>query len=115
MLQGARVDVPFDKPEVNQMNQVCFLACADRDVFRLDISMQISLIVHKLNSVDALESDHDDCLFAKLSVAKFKQLHQVWAQQRHHQAVVLVLGAVPVQLRKPNAALQVLAQDGLKL
>lgn len=77
--------------------------------------MQVAYIVQKFKSRQHLDPDHVDGFLGKISVAKVKELVEIWTQDLHYQAVEVILNAVPVDLRKPNFTLKVFVYFGLVL
>lgn len=44
--------------KVNHVNLVGFFICSNNEVIRLDVSVDVALAVHELNSIEYLVGDH---------------------------------------------------------
>ena len=85
-----------------------FLAEADGEVLRLDVSVDEIVVMHVLQPLDDLVANHDEGRQGKRLLALKQKLLQILPQQLHGNDVVLSFGAVPVELRDAQASLNAL-------
>ena len=64
-------------------------SCADEEVIRLDISVNKSLGVYELQSVQHLIRNHQNCFQGEFLVAIVEQIFQRRAEQINHKYVVV--------------------------
>jgi hypothetical protein len=79
-----------------------FLVDANKEVVRLDVSVQEVIVMQKFHSLNHLVSNHSDSFQRELPFAEGKQVLQARAQQIHHHSVIVTLHAEPMHIRNSN-------------
>ena len=103
-----RVTVSLDKAKVDQVNSILLLALSNTYIIRLNITVQVAHLMHKFNTVEALNSYKKNGFQWKLALTKLEQLCYVGPKQLQHHTVILILYAFPEDLREASAVLQIL-------
>ena len=80
MLVSIRIYVADSKSEINRINLIRLLSIAKEKIIRLDVSVNETLSVDFLNSLDKLVKDHADCFYAEFSVTELKKIFNTWAE-----------------------------------
>ena len=76
--------------KVEKVNYFIFLSLPDSQVVRLDVSMQIAYLMHGLQSINNLETNHDNTFNRKGLLLKFVlEIIQVTPNELHQQVSVL--------------------------
>ena len=101
------VFVALGKAEVDDVDVVSGgLGAADQEVIRLDVTMDDSLLMHFLDSLDELRADQQDSFQVELPAACLEKVFEGWTKQVHdHDMKVLVgNGAVCADVVKAGNA-----------
>ena len=80
MLGSIRIYVAYRKSKINRVNLIRFLSVAKEKIIGFDVSVNESLIVYLLYSLDELMEDHTDCFDAELSIAELKKIFYTWPE-----------------------------------
>lgn len=85
--------------EIDDVYRATLVVLADEEVVRLDIAVNEALRVDILDSLQDLQSDHDDGLEWKTLVVLLEERLQGCAQHLHYHYAFLSLSEVLVDLR----------------
>lgn len=99
--------------KVDQKEFVAVTPDAHEEVVGLDVSVDEVFVVNKLDAAYHLVGKHQHRLHGEPSGAKVKEIFEGGTQKVHDEDVVVALGAVPPDVRNPDAALKDLVQLGL--
>ena len=99
MFTGLGVAETFGQTEINNVYVVLLLANTDKEIVRLDISMQEVSRVHKLNTLEHLVGEHKHCFQREFTLAIVKQVLKTRPQQINHHDIVVTFDAEPVDVR----------------
>ncbi len=113
VLPGAVIPVLLGQAEVDQEDLVAVAADAHEEVVGLDVAMYEVLVVHELDAADHLIGQHEHCFHCEATRAEVEQVLQARSEQVHDQDVVVLLLAVPANVRYAHATLQDLVQLAL--
>lgn len=108
---GLWVHVPCSHSQINSVDLVEFLPQSHDEILRLDVPVQVPLVMQVLDIRDDLVCDHQDSLQGESSVADLKIILQVVAEKVSDHEVKILFLAVPFDIRNPDAALE-LREDG---
>jgi len=98
MLSSLWVSESLGKPEIDQVNVRRFLV-TDQEVVWLYISVQIVARLHVLDSLQTLDSNHDDSLQGEPLFAIPEQVFQRWSQKLHDHNIVVSFNNCPLEFR----------------
>lgn len=98
VLPGHLVDVILCHPKVHNVNGPV-ISGPHKEIVRLDVPVDHSLVVDRLNPADHLDSHQADGPDGELAAALVKDLLETRAQQLHHQAIKATLLAKVVDRR----------------
>jgi hypothetical protein len=68
------VSEALSEAEIDNINVVLFFADTNQEVIGLDITVKEVARVHKLDSLEHLVSEHEDCLERELALAVIKEI-----------------------------------------
>ena len=86
------------KSEVNDVYPVGVFAVSDREVVRLDVSVDDSSRVDVLDSLDGLVGNHENCFKSELALAVGKEVLEGLSKQVHDHNVLAAFDSVVVDL-----------------
>lgn len=113
MLSCPGLSVSLGEPKVNDVHIMLFLANADEEVVRLDVSVQEVSGVHVLDSLDHLVSQHEDGLQRELPFAVIEQVLQRGPQKVDYHHVVVPFYSKPMHIGDAYSSLQNTVEFGL--
>ena len=101
MLPGDGIYITLREAEVDNVNDLFLAAGTDEEVLRLDVSVDKLLAVEVLHPLNALESEHRDCLLCELAVTELKEGIQCWPKDLHNHDVEVPFPAEVLYPRHP--------------
>ena len=75
---------------------------SDQEVVWLDISVQESILVHKLNSLQHLYGEHQNRFESKFPAAIFEQILQTWPEKINDHNIIVTFLSKKVHLRQSH-------------
>ncbi len=110
VLTASVVPVFLGQTKVNEEQFVAMATDAHEKVVGLDVAMNKVFVVNKLDPADHLVGQHQNCFHRESSRAEIEEVFETGAEQIHDEDIVIALGAVPPNVRDPDAALEDLVQ-----
>lgn len=111
--------VTLSKTKIDDINSVLGLfAATDKEVVGFDISMNDSLLVYDLDSLDHLDSHMEDCLEIESSTAFLEKVFKRLTEHVHnhnveHLSIICLLVTYEMKIRNCGLSSQLMDEFGL--
>lgn len=96
--------------KINKIEGIDLFALANQEVFWFKVSVDVVLLMHRLNSQNHLLGNPKNCFHIEMLLTKLKQALQARALQIHNNHIVISLYPFPVHFRKPNLAFKLFVE-----
>ena len=96
------VSISFGKAEIDDINNILFLAVADQEVVRFHVPVDEMVIVQKLKPLNHLVGNHQSCLNREFPFAEIEGVLETWPEQIHDHCVVVAFNSEPMDSRNSS-------------
>lgn len=96
------------EPKVNRVNDVALATDAQEKIVRLDVAVEIALVVDILDSIDTLIGDQQHRLERELSATVVEDVFEGWTQEFLHKDMVVALPTEPYDTGNTDTACECL-------